>query len=130
MSSDDEGYYEVGYGRPPRNTRFERGQSGNPKGRPAGKKNLSTILDDALAETVVAVIGTGRRKQMSKLEATVAQLVNKSASGDPKATQILLSLLRDTECRADPASAASADLTEADHQIIQRIQAQLRGEKA
>jgi hypothetical protein len=41
--SKDEQPYEVGYGKPPANTRFPRGLSGNPKGRPKGSKNLATI---------------------------------------------------------------------------------------
>jgi hypothetical protein len=32
----------VGYGRPPLATRFRAGQSGNPRGRPKGARNLST----------------------------------------------------------------------------------------
>jgi len=129
MSSDDQRDYPVGYAKPPRDTRFKRGQSGNPKGRPAGKKNLSAVLNDALAESVVAVVGQGRRKKISKLEATIAQLVNKSASGDPRATQTLLSLLRDTAGPADLRSADTTTLTETDQQIIQRILARSRGEK-
>lgn len=31
----------VGYGRPPAHTRFKPGQSGNPKGRPSGKKAMT-----------------------------------------------------------------------------------------
>ena len=31
------GDYEVGYGRPPSHTRFPKGQSGNPGGRPPGR---------------------------------------------------------------------------------------------
>jgi hypothetical protein len=34
------GEYRVGYGRPPLNTRFKSGHSGNPKGRPKGSKSL------------------------------------------------------------------------------------------
>ena len=31
--------YEVGYGKPPKDTRFKPGQSGNPSGRPKGATN-------------------------------------------------------------------------------------------
>jgi hypothetical protein len=128
MPRDKDGDYEVGYGKPPRDGQFKRGQSGNPKGRPTGKKSLSTVLEDVLGERVFAVVGKGRQKKITKLRATITQLVNKAASGDPKATQTLLAHLRDTESRADPGSADTI-IDEADQQIIQRIKARLRGEK-
>jgi Family of unknown function (DUF5681) len=42
--------YEVGRGKPPVHSRFKKGQSGNPRGRPA--KNLAVLLAAALNETV------------------------------------------------------------------------------
>ena len=33
---------QVGYRKPPVHTRFKPGQSGNPKGRPKGPRNLAT----------------------------------------------------------------------------------------
>jgi hypothetical protein len=39
------GSHEVGYGRPPAATRFVKGQSGNPAGRPRGSKNKPAELD-------------------------------------------------------------------------------------
>ena len=118
--------YVVGYGKPPLHTRFQKGRSGIPNGRPRGRKNMSTLLSDALNGSVI-VVENGRRKKITKREAIVTQLVNKSASADLKATQIVLAMLRDVESQAD-GSADPAPLTEADQQIIRRIQARLRGE--
>ena len=128
MPPDDERDYEVGYGKPPRHTRFELGRSGNPRGRPGGSKNLLTLLNEALSEPVI-VVENGRRRKIAKRQAIITQLVNRSAKADLKAIQILLTMLRDIEARADPGSADPAGFTEADAQIIQRIRARLRGEK-
>ena len=101
MPSDDERDYAVGYGKPPRHTRFEQGRSGNPRGRPPGSKNLSTLLSEALNEPVIVTENGGRRK-ITKREAIVTQLVNRSAKADLRAIQILLGMLRDIEGRAEP----------------------------
>jgi hypothetical protein len=125
MLPDDERDYEVGYGKPPRQTRFATGQSGNPRGRPAGAKNMKTLLTKALNELVVVTDQGGRRK-VSKREAIVTQLVNRSAKADFKAIQILLGMLRDVEGDSD-VQPADQTFTEADQQIIAHIKARLRG---
>ena len=94
------GDYEVGYGKPPHHTRFVKGQSGNPRGRPPGAKNMKTLLTKALNELVMVTDHDGRRK-VSKREAIVTQLVNRSAKAD-FAIQILLGLIRDIESETDP----------------------------
>jgi hypothetical protein len=127
MPYDDEGDYEVGYGKPPRHTRFEPGRSGNPRGRPPGARNMKTLLSRALNELVVVTEPGGRRK-VSKREAIVTQLVNRSAKADYKAIQILLGMLRDIEGDTDPHPSDTA-FAEADQQIIQRIRSRLRDEK-
>jgi hypothetical protein len=81
--------YEVGYGKPPEQFRFKKGQSGNPKGRPRGSKNFMTLLHKGL-EQRVPVQENGRRRRISKREAMVTQAINKAASGDLKALQFLL----------------------------------------
>src|SRR5438874_9695960 len=118
--------YVVGYGKPLLHTRFQKGRFGNPNGRPRGRKNMSTLLSKALNGSVI-VVENGRRKKITKREAIVTQLVNKSAASDLKATQIVLAMLRDLESQ-DDGSADRAVFTEADHEIIRRIQARLRNE--
>src|SRR5207249_12038978 len=127
MPYDDEGDHEVGYSKPPRNSRFVKGQSGNPRGRPPGAKNLKTLLNKALNELVIVTENGGRRK-VSKREAIVTQLVNRSAKADYKAIQILLAMIRDIESETDP-HPSEPTFTQADEQITQRLRARLRGAK-
>ncbi len=87
--------YDVGFGKPPRQTRFKRGQSGNRKGRPKGAPNFWTIFDQELGKTV-EVNENGKRRKMTKLQVGLRQLVNKLASGDPKAATTVTDLMRKT----------------------------------
>jgi pantoate kinase len=88
--------YEVGYGKPPKEHRFKKGKSGNPNGRPKGALNIATVIDRVLQEKVV-INENGKRKTISKLEASIKQVVNKAASGDMRAFQQLPSLARYAE---------------------------------
>ena len=85
--------YEVGYGKPPVHTRFEKGRSGNPRGRPRRHhRNLATIFD-AVLEEKVTIIENGRRRQISKREAIVRQYLKRAIQGEGKAVQIMTRLL-------------------------------------
>jgi hypothetical protein len=110
---DDERDYEVGYGKPPRHTRFVKGRSGNPRGRPPGAENMKTLLSKTLNELIIVTEPGGRRK-VSKREAIVTQLVNRSAKADYRAIQILLGMLRDIEGHAEPGAADPDTFTGAD----------------
>jgi hypothetical protein len=121
--------YEVGYGKPPRYTRFAKGQSGNPRGRPAGAKNFTTLLSEALNETVT-VTENGKRRKVSKREAIIAQLVNRSAMADLRAIKLLFDIVRDLEHPTEAASPEAAASGEADHKVIEQLRARFaKGEQ-
>ena len=122
MPPDQKRDYEVGYGKPPRHTRFTKGQSGNPRGRPPGAKNLKTLLSDALNEFVI-VSENGVRRKITKREAIVTQLVNRSASADFRAIKILLDMVRDIESQTEPASVETSPFSEADEKVIEQLKA-------
>src|SRR5947209_1712260 len=92
--------YSVGYGKPPLDTRFTKGQSGNPTGRPKGTLNLATVLQRTLSERVV-VKEKGKWKTISKMQAYVKQLVNKAASGDLRAASQVTEILNSIEQNAE-----------------------------
>ena len=122
MTYDDERDYEVGYGKPPRHTRFELGRSGNPQGRPGGSKNLLTLLNEALKEPVI-VVENGRRRKITKRQAIITQLVNQSAKADWRATKILLDILQAIESRSEPAPAETSSFSEADEKVLEQLRA-------
>ena len=120
MPPEKTGHYEVGYGKPPRHTRFAKSQSGNPRGRPRGAKNFTTLLEEALNEPVTVTENGGRRK-VSKRQAIVTQLVNRSATADFRAIKLLFDIVRDIERQTEPASAETAEFSEADQKVLEQI---------
>jgi len=83
--------YETGYGKPPKASQFTQGNSGNPKGRPKGKRNVATLLDAVLNEKVI-INENGRKRKVTKLEASLKQVVNSATTGDLPSMRLLLQL--------------------------------------
>jgi len=77
MSKDD---YEVGYGKPPKSGQFQKGKSGNPKGRKKGSQNLATQLRKAMDQKI-EVRSAGKTNKMSVQEAFVAKLIHSAMNG-------------------------------------------------
>jgi Family of unknown function (DUF5681) len=110
----------VGYSSPPVNTRFKKGQSGNPKGRPKGSFNLSRLFIKTLREKVI-INENGKRKKVTKLEAALKQLVNKAASGDLRAINHLAELAGDFESKQNMPGAEQPEIGELDQEVINGI---------
>lgn len=83
--------YAVGYGKPPAETRFLKGQSGNPGGRPRGAKSLAALLAEALSRRSGFPSPDG--SWMTQAEAVFATLVAQAAGPDLKAKRLLFDIL-------------------------------------
>jgi hypothetical protein len=83
--------YAVGYGRPPRHSQFQPGQSGNPAGRRKGVRNLKTDVKRTLA-TPVKVKEGGRARKKSTQESALMVLREKALRGDARSLDLLLDL--------------------------------------
>src|SRR5271167_2079301 len=116
------GDYEIGRSKPPRHAGFQKGRSGNPKGRPKGSKNLATLLSEALDEKV-SLTEDGRRRRVTKRELVIKQLVNKSASADLRAIKQLTDIVQGVERRAGASQAPPSPpvFTAADDEVIAEL---------
>lgn len=90
--SDDEVCSSVGYKRPPRHSAFKTGQSGNPSGRPKGRRNLPALLKGVLSAPVTVRSGEKSRR-MSKAEAMLRVYVDKARRGDERALGMFIEIL-------------------------------------
>ncbi len=82
---------KVGYKRPPVKSQFRKGQSGNPRGRRKGQRNLTPVLLEVLHQTVT-VKQAGKAQRMSKGAALIQMLLSKAHNGDGRAIKALLLL--------------------------------------
>jgi len=85
--------YEVGYCKPPVDTRFQSGRSGNPRGRPKRQRNLRNVFERELDKPIVVREGD-RTRTVTKRDALVTVLVNNTVKGDIKAWGAFLGVLR------------------------------------
>jgi hypothetical protein len=115
--------YKIGYGKPPIGRRFQKGQSGNPSG--PRRKTLAALLIAALNEPVYTTID-GHRRKITKREAIVTQMVNKSAEADLRATKMLFDMLKEVEQKAGAAPVEPPKLTAPDREVVELFVARLR----
>jgi hypothetical protein len=93
--SRDPGDYDVGYKKPPKETRFPKGRSGNPKGRPKGRRNWASEVRRVCNEMVTAHTARGS-KRMTIYE-FLLRSETKRAANDSRAFENVSKLYREAE---------------------------------
>jgi Family of unknown function (DUF5681) len=86
--------YVVGRGRPPLLTRWKPGQSGNPKGRPKGAKNIMTCFRQELNRKI-DIRERGIVRRVTSREAIAKTITNRALKGDPKLLPVIMAIDRD-----------------------------------
>jgi hypothetical protein len=82
--------YEVGYGRPPKQTRWRKGQSGNPNRiRKRLPKPVVEMIDEFFVDEI-KIVEKGISRRVTNFEVIVLQLWNKVMAGNKRAMKVLL----------------------------------------
>lgn len=87
--TDKKGDYEVGRGRPPKEHRWKKGQSGNPRGRPRKKLDQKAVFEQIMNERLM-VREDGKPRKMTKGEALLRSQLAKAIKGDTRAAEFVM----------------------------------------
>ncbi len=111
---------DVGYRRPPKATRFKKGKSGNPRGRPKGSRDIGNVLLDVTRQKI-PVTENGKTRRMPALEVMLRRLTNEAVQNDQGAQKLIFTLM---ERYGDPTETTIApnrnEVLAEDQEILER----------
>ncbi len=110
---------ESGYKNPPKHSRFKKGCSGNPTGRPKGSKNTLKLLD-AVLEQKLKIQQDGKTITITKKQAMLMQLVNSAVKGDIKAISALFPYMIQLDMKEEK-SLETSKLSLRDEEILKHF---------
>lgn len=114
--------YLIGYRRPPLETRFKPGASGNPKGRRKGSKNFKTLIKEALTAKVLIQEGT-KSRQVTKFEGVVLRQLQNALKGNDRSAMAVFKMATELDfledSQANPGDVAA--LSSTDEQILEQL---------
>jgi hypothetical protein len=119
--------YEVGKYHPPKHTRFQKGQSGNPKGRPKKPVHIGVTIDNLLNRQIPVVVD-GKKTKLPGVEALLRKAFGEALKGDYRMLKLFLEFAKQR-----PDSKEEPDDGPTDEQLnskVNKLLARLREEKA
>ena len=114
------GDYEVGYGKPPVQTRFQPGQSGNPRGRPKRVPTLPELVQREAKRRIV-ILEDGEHRKVTKIDALAKRLFQEALKGNARSTQQVIQLLAISAATKEAASESRQAQNETDQALLKGL---------
>lgn len=114
--------YLVGYGRTPVHTRYQPGQSGNPKGRAKGARNFKSEFNEEMAMRV-SVTENGKPRKRTKRRLLARSTINDGIA--KKAAAQRLAIETDLKLNGIPEEKIATPLSPAEQALVDRMNALL-----
>lgn len=118
----------TGYKIPPKDTQFKPGKSGNPKGRPKGRKNTYTELSEVLSQKI-SITMDGKPVKINKRTAILLQAVNRAVKGELRAIQHILPYMLAIDAENEHFDAIRETLSTNDQAILENLKSRLTTEQ-
>src|ERR1700730_15118928 len=116
---------ETGYKKPPQQSRFRPGRSGNPRGKQKGVRNLGSDVKRTL-EDPLRLLEQGRARRVSTQEAALLRLREKALKGDARSLDQLLELAKTFNNSAAVESVGDEALAAEDQAILDAYAEEVR----
>ena len=123
---------DAGYRKPPLHSRFAPGQSGNPRGRPKGSRNVDTIVLQMLQQNDPQHVKRERRRDI--FQACVGAKIDKAVSGDRRSVFEVVDLMLLHDNKPEPARGKAQrvrsveEILEESRQWEMRLECEIRAE--
>jgi len=114
--------YAIGYCKPPTASQFQKGKSGNPKGRPKASPTVAELMAKE-SEKVVTVSQNGKAVKMSKQKLLINTILQKAIQGDVQFAKMVLQLLG----LAPEPPLPEMEISEADLALLQKAMEHHKG---
>ena len=77
---------------PPKEYQYQKGQSGNPRGRPRGTRNRDTIVREQMIRKITLTGPNGNSRRISAKEGIIAKQINKALQGNTYSSKWMIEL--------------------------------------
>lgn len=111
---------KCGFCVPPKEHQYQKGQSGNPRGRPRGARNRNTIVREQMNRKITLTSPDGNSRRISTKEGIIAKQTNKALQGDLNSAKWIMELSDVADAEYEAISVAREQLSRDDKLILQQ----------